>query len=90
MTLSISDLDDDTASEQCEHHECTDCRRDFSEFEFEFVDAEFYENECRCPECQFSHDLSGRSCDFCDEPAVHALGSTFFCEDHFDDLAGDA
>lgn len=88
MKLSTAEWDEDATSEHCEHHECTDCGRSFSTFEFEFIDAEFDDNACRCPECQFNNDLSGHSCDFCDEPAVHALGSTFFCEDHFDDLSG--
>jgi hypothetical protein len=57
--------------------------------DFEFVDAEFDEVECYCPRCQFSADLDGHSCDYCPEPAAHALGSTFYCNEHFEDLVGD-
>ncbi|CAB3696152.1 hypothetical protein DFP87_10846 [Achromobacter marplatensis] len=68
---------------------CSQCGCKFSLHEFEFVDTEFDDVECRCPSCQFCADLDGHPCDYCAEPAAHALGSTFYCEEHFEDLVGD-
>lgn len=68
---------------------CHDCGCDFSLDDFEFVDAEFDEAGCRCPNCQLHADLKGHPCDYCPEPAAHSLGSTFYCEEHFEDLVND-
>lgn len=68
---------------------CSECGCDFSLEDYEFVDAEFDEVECRCPDCQLSADLVGQPCDHCEEPAAHSLGSTYYCEEHFEDLVGD-
>ncbi|QFY78153.1 hypothetical protein DUD43_10850 [Alcaligenes faecalis] len=67
---------------------CSQCGCVFSLYDFEFVDTEFDETKCHCPNCQFRADLDGHSCDCCAEPAAHALGSTFYCEEHFEDLVG--
>ncbi len=80
------DIAPEEPEEDAESFFCADCEREFVGSEFEWVDAEFDPEGCRCPTCQFSHDLQGQSCDFCDEPAEHALGSTFYCTEHFDDL----
>jgi DNA-directed RNA polymerase subunit RPC12/RpoP len=84
-----TDVSFDNSEDDEESFFCNDCGREFAEAEFEFVDTEFDQQECRCPTCQFSHDLQRLTCDFCEQPAEHALGSTFYCEDHFDDLVGD-
>lgn len=89
MSYSTHDIGFDGLEESGEELICADCGCNFTAADFEFVDAEFDEVECRCPQCQLIHDVDGYPCDFCDEPAAHSLGSTFYCEEHFQDLSGD-
>ncbi len=86
---SILDTDFDGEEAADEGFTCSQCGCEFSLHDFEFVDTEFDEVECRCPSCQFSADLDGHPCDYCPEPAAYALGSTFYCEEHYEDLVGD-
>lgn len=84
--LLEANSDDDEVTDEV--FTCHQCGCEFSPGDFEFVDAEFDEVGCRCPNCQFSSDLDGHPCDYCSEPAMHALGSTFYCDEHFEDLVG--
>ena len=89
MKYSGADTDYKNSEDGDEIFFCIDCGREFVVGEFDLVDTEFDCQESLCPACQCSHDLLGSHCDFCDKPAEHALGSTFYCEDHFDDLVVD-
>ncbi|WEX14256.1 hypothetical protein P2T68_27115 [Pseudomonas sp. G11] len=89
MNYFTQNTDLNSSEESGEDLTCIECGCYFSVTGFEFVDAELDEVECRCPHCQLSHDVLGHPCDYCEEPAVHSVGSTFYCEEHFEDLVGD-
>ena len=73
--------------EDCEEIVCTECDEDFFESDFDGIDYELDEAHPRCPECQKAHELKGRSCEYCDRPAVEFFGTTPLCEEHLEEYA---
>lgn len=66
---------------------CSACEDDFFESDFDSIDDEYDENDNLCPKCSEAKLLKNAECDICGEQAKHSIGSAFYCDEHYEEVA---